>query len=767
MGYLLAVLAALVVAPGLAAGEESSGDGQKEVLYLLSILPYYNPDPSLNPSWNLGQDIQPAMELAKDQINNSTALLQNYSLQLVHVEGGCDRLSLTTEQFTIEAFNSSRSNELMGIIGPGCSVSAIGLGRTINLRPSFNIVMLHGGGSPRLTNRESFPHAVGTLGSTENFALGFLHLLEEAEWQRVALLYDDQRLYYQNTLSKLLEMVPLNMYNNETVRYLSPASDTFIPLTDIRAERLRVIFVLCPLELSRQIVCLSYNLTMIYEDFQWVFMDKVFDDMVEPIEFDYDRVHYNCSREDMTTALQMSILMSYRHTPSPNTTLISNTTFEEYKDHYAMYRDRYNAAAPRVRNSTYTEWANYLYDAVWAWALVLHNISSEDGKIEPCYSDLKQSDRIIEQFYSTSFNGMSGEISFNRSTGFVHRGVKLEQVQGDDTMTIGFVAATVTTFTEQEIVFIRHNFQENLNESIAVGVIITLVFFLLLLSALILQVLMVVYRKRPSIKASSTKLIHISYFGFYIVTAGTLISYLRILLSLESPLDKIRPHFCHLFWAWCLPFGFIAAFGPVGMRTWRVYRIFKHYLNPGPLISDPVLIGGVALLLMPVVVVAVVWSVVDPMTIDRMFKFQRGARAQVKVICTCEHYYVWLGLLLGYMLGVLLVLTTFSLLTRNIPNRSFATTGLRVLMYVETFLFLLGIPLFWLLRLITFNPVVPTSVLTATLALMCTAFIVFIFIPPLLPILSNCRQKMRKLSNISTSSYLQSPISPSSPYFKS
>ena len=62
----------------------------KTKIYLLTLLPYYNPDPSLDPAWNEGDNIQPAMELAKDQINSNPSILENYTLELIHAHSGCD-----------------------------------------------------------------------------------------------------------------------------------------------------------------------------------------------------------------------------------------------------------------------------------------------------------------------------------------------------------------------------------------------------------------------------------------------------------------------------------------------------------------------------------------------------------------------------------------------------------------------------------------------------------------------------------------------------
>ena len=75
---------------------------EKKQIYLLSLLPYYHPDPARNPSWNEGNDIQPALQLAQDQINNSSKLLENYTLQLVYADGGCDISSVVTVSFVQE-----------------------------------------------------------------------------------------------------------------------------------------------------------------------------------------------------------------------------------------------------------------------------------------------------------------------------------------------------------------------------------------------------------------------------------------------------------------------------------------------------------------------------------------------------------------------------------------------------------------------------------------------------------------------------------------
>ena len=93
-----------------------------------------------------------------------------------------------------------------------------------------------------------------------------------------------------------------------------------------------------------------------------------------------------------------------------------------------------------------------------------------------------------------------------------------------------------------------------------------------------------------------------------------------------------------------------------------------------------------------------------------------------------------------YMVSVLLIVSIFSLLTCNIPNKNFTTSALRVLCYIMTVLFLLGFPLFYFFTFTTtFDQVYNYIALFTLLVLMITAYILCEFFPPLLPIFKSYR----------------------------
>ena len=157
----------------------------KKVIYLLSLLPYYNTDPSINPSFDGGQNIQPALELAQDQINNSSTLLENYTLKLVFAQDGCNIASVTSLSYVMEAF--SGRGRFTGIVGPTCSASTIELSSLTN-RTQLNLVTVHDAGSPNLADRTRYTFMLGTLGSADGFAQAMVNLLKMARWKRMAVL---------------------------------------------------------------------------------------------------------------------------------------------------------------------------------------------------------------------------------------------------------------------------------------------------------------------------------------------------------------------------------------------------------------------------------------------------------------------------------------------------------------------------------------------------------------------------------------------------
>ena len=739
---LVAVTTTLVACYCNGTKDVSNCASKKETIRLLTLLPYYDPIPSSNPSWNGGADVQPAVDLAKDQINSNPFILENYTLELIHGEGGCDIVVKTTTSYVEHLFGPGKEY-FTGIVGPGCSSSATSLA-PLTSRPELGVVLVHGGGSPSLGDRSKYKYLLSTLGSTESFVEAFLSLTTKAQWKRISILYDNSRLYYLNTKRLLLERIP----NDVEVKFLSAVSFTFLPLDVIQRELLRVVFIMCPIDLTQRIICLAMHKGMTYKDYQFLIMSHTFNETVQPVTFTYSGTRYHCSDDNLAnTALEMAFLFNYNLEGS---SIVSNITYSDYLRYYEAYRDIYNQQPNLIRNSTYTYWSTYFYDAVWAWALVLDNLTKADNGFEISngyYGNLNHSDMILEQFYKTSFQGASGEVSFNRKTGFISRESIIFQVSSGWSLELGRVRASTFLHEsdEQRITFINDSFPiEAIRENKIVAAFLTSIEAFIFISIVIFHVITIVYHKRPSIKASSPKLLHLSYIGVYIVVLGT---FMWCLFHSAAISLELRNHFCQLLWGWCLPIGFTLSFSPVAMRTWRIYRIFKHYLNPGPLISDPILIGGILLLLLVDVVIAIIWTSIDPFYVEEDQLSIGGGVVKVRFYCNCNYHNYWLGLIFSYKTLTLLSVTIFAILTRRITNRSFATTSLRVFIYLFSAVFTFGFTLYYLIVFLDLDDAMSTFSLITLVVLLQTMtilFIVFIFVPPLFPIFKTHQAKLFK-----------------------
>ena len=729
------LLVSLVLVSCRTACCNKNDTNKKEVVYLLTLLPYYDPDPFLNPLWAEGDNLQPVLDLAKDQINENTSLLENYTLELIHAKGGCHRVARTIGSFIEEAFAPNRE-KIMGTIGPGCSFSTIGLAPLLN-RSELSIVMLHGSSSPTLASRSKYQYLLGTLGSTESFVEGFIFLLNESKWENVSILYDDSRLAYQNTLRLLLKSTK---DRNITANFiLFPASPSYIPLEAIRQTLSRIVFVMCSLELSQQIICLSSSnhMNLTYDTYQWVFMDHHPNELLQPVDFFYDKKM--CTREDMAKALEMTVLSTYSLEPSDGVLLESNITYQDYLRRYEAYVENYNQMSNTLeRNSTVTNWGTYLYDAVWAWALVLDNLTKTEGfRINSgSYGNLSQTKMIVNQFYETKFQGMSGEISFERETGFSKRKANLFQVSKGNITLVATIGIDLIQYNSVEL--IPDSFPNVIvRENHIGGIFLTITVIIQFLIVVLLHTFTLIHAKKPSVKASSPRLLHISYMGIYILAAGTFIWTLNSAAALDV---KIRHIFCQMLWAWFLPLGFTLSFAPVALRTWRIYRIFEHYNSPGPFISDPLLIAGVISLVVVDVVFGVTWTSLKDSRFDSIMeenpdKSLLNNTLRVKIVCTSANYKVWISLVMAYKAAILSCVTIFAILTRKISNNSFTTNILRVLVYLMTILCVLGFSLYFLLFAVSFDPTDEFIVLSVTLNLMITIFIICVFVPPILPIL--------------------------------
>ena len=374
------------------------------------------------------------------------------------------------------------------------------------------------------------------------------------------------------------------------------------------------------------------------------------------------------------------------------------------------------------------------YDALYAWTSVLHRLTMNYPDIEFDYGNMSWVEMIKDQFFKLSFEGVSGKVSFNSSTGFANRPANLHQISNGREITIGTVNSTGITV----LPLFDHISDQISNVAMPHEGVMGFFFavqFVELLVVIMLHVLTFVYRKTKSVKATSPKLIHLAFVGGYIFIATLMLRSITWATTDFGP--NVEAALCQLIWAWGLPLSFNLILGIVTMRTWRLYRIFVHYLNPGKFISDPALTVAVLLLMSIDIVIAILWTTVDPMGFRyREIMVKIGSQYEVRLEPQCFFNLVWLVLVFLFKIALLVALITLTVLTRKIPNATFTTNSIRTFAYSFSTIFVLGFGIYYVLIFIQYPDrnaefITLSSLFNVLLVLIVT----FVIAPPLVPVL--------------------------------
>lgn len=689
-------------------------------LELLTLLPYHHSreDTLYNPSWAAGDDVYPVMQLARDQINAHTTVLQNYTLELIQGTSGCQNWAQTISGF-VQGLYQNESRNVVGIVGPGCSSSTIELAPLSN-RKELRLIMLHGSGTSLLSDRSRYKYQLGTLGSNDNIVSAIKFLLKK--WRKVVVFYDELRDFYSQIADKLV-----NDNNTTEIQTISWPSEMH-PFQVVKKRGFRVVIVLCPLELTRHIMCYSWKNNMIFENYQFVYTghDEVHL-LAEAKTFTEDNMVTSCSKEEMQMALKGNFLVVYSFFTRKDTLSVLNTSVSEYKSAYAMYRNNYNNNTQYIgKKSNYSPWATYLYDSIWTWALVLDNLTKTrldlfEGRH---FNTNEVADIFLEQFYKINFDGISGDISFNRATGFTSRDVDIIQNDGKSSNKVAKVNSTsVMTLSSYIQIESVHYARENVTMSI----LFLIAVFGLLSVTVLLQILTWKYRKDAAIKAATPLLLHMSYFGIYFLLLGLTIYllYSAIPLPIES-----KGCVCSILWIWMFPIGFTLSFGPIAMRTWRLYRIFIHFTNPGPFIDNKVLLLSIFSLLVTDILFAILWTATDPFQYEEKVYISSGS-PHFQVYCTSKLWWFVMTLMSKALLLFFVMVLAF--LTRKIKHSFFITRLLQLLNYFVCITLVLGLSLHFILLDEAFNINWSFAGLCVTIFSFTVIILALTFLPPLFP----------------------------------
>ena len=362
-----------------------------------------------------------------------------------------------------------------------------------------------------------------------------VELMQRNNWYEIVILHDNLQMYvnwmYESFEARLAQEPKYQIVSSLPI---FPFEEV---LRDIEGFEWRIIFLMAGYEEARRIVCFALHQEMVYPKIQWV----IFGMSINELRLSVQAEEYNCSGEEMISALNNSFFIDFsRDFSDSNTTTDPGISFGDFSQ---TYFTKVNGLGPeKLKEIGYLD-AMLYFDAVSIMALALNNsipalrelnLSLEDYG----YGNTEGTKAIAESILDLDFASVSGKIKFDKSTGFVlNRLTNIYQIQGNTSHAIGQYNITQMTvrFNDSIKNVIGSNF---IVVTVYVPIYVIVLHFgimtILLCITVAVHVLSIVYRDFESIKASSPNLNHLAYAGLYLLFVDSIMEAIRSGFSINE-----------------------------------------------------------------------------------------------------------------------------------------------------------------------------------------------------------------------------------------
>ncbi len=632
------VIACLVLSnmPGLFAYNRSQEIEQQ--LYLLVLLPY--PNDNGNPSWSGGPNVIPAMRLAVNDVRSS-GVLYGLNLTLLEKDCGCNYTNRARINFIRSVLYSQK--QIVGLIGPGCSASAVAIA-PLTTQGNISLINIHGAGTPKLGDHSRYKNLFGIYGSSNGIAAAMIAMIEDRGWTNVAVLYDSTRIFQSSTHDAFIEQLTTS---NISVNVTSAAlSHSFYHLEKLREKLIRIVILLAGPMLARNLLCTAFMMNMTYPVIQWIVIERSLTEFKQDVDFDYRGFTYSCSKEIMVSqVLNGSVLITYRLANVNDSTGSSNNSVLSYKE----FSRKYNSEIERInmgngdQTINYSPWGSMYYDAVWAIAFALNKSQHSHADFDMHtygrngYRSKSDTSILRQAMKELDFQGVSGRISFNKLSGYNHRSFNISLVVNSTILLIAHYDDFINHFIRVDLLdetFPEQVHLTNIYATISLG----LISFLILTATVIFHSLSIYYRNDYFVRAASVRLNQTAIVGCYLLLFA---SFIAILVEGIRIIDNVKALLCHTIHFLC-SIGFTLLFGATCARAWRLFRIFNYvWKEPGGCLSDKLLLILVVLATTVDIFLNILWVIIDPFEIRVDQSDFDGFYRIIEKRCHAEHFTVW------------------------------------------------------------------------------------------------------------------------------
>jgi len=453
--------------------------------------------------------------------------------------------------------------------------------------------------------------------------------------------------------------------------------------------------------------------------------------------FSYQGEHYSCDDDEILLATNGSLILHYKlKTLNVSHVTDSGLTYEQFQDLYRQKIESFNQHCAGNNMVAPSFWDASYFDAVWSLVLALNRTVGETGVVlsEYHYGQHATTEAIRNHLLELDFEGVSGRIRFDNETGYVKRAVDVYQIYGGSMELAAYYnAGEIIKVANSN--FINSRLDKRI---IKVPTFVAVLFIFVTLGGVTLTVTThiatITFHRRRSVKASSPKLTQVAYIGCYVIPISTL-SYITVESFHFPPRDHCNVY--HVINS-AVFIGATLVFATMCVKTWRLYRIFVHFQNPGRLISDHVLFIFIMVCLFVEVVLSTVWIVVDPFMPEQKEVFISSDHPPIvyaKLTCTEKHYFVWYGVSITFIGLLMTGALWLAVASRHIPQKDFKTRSIILLVYSQSVLVGLGLPLYFVLSSVQTDIIPEFVVLCIVLNVPLYLCFTFLFFPPIMPLI--------------------------------
>lgn len=710
--------------------------------------------------FNESCEIQLSIHRALSEIE---AMFPGFSLEVASIElpvecGHRSRYEAIAHFSRAALSGGSERPEIAAVIGPSCSNAAAGIADIIQ-RGNLPIVHIHTAILPinRKTDNRGIHHFVptteqascvdggyanddegcsntfGMLGSTEALVEASLSLMQHNNWTSTATVYSGDSNFKRSSVFKqfasAIEKLESSAHSNGNDNLTSLISE-FYPhsLSDIKDTDLRIVFVIANAKATREILCLAYQREMYYPAYQWVLVGTLAEEAKTEVSFTSNGESYTCTSLQMEQSLEKAFVIAHQRI----NVVVSRFQFNETSVRYDSETD--------IQNIT-TSVGSLYYDAFWSLATAVNNSLS-------CFDNTSRHGNasLLPKCIKEDLYSAAGKIQFSRKTGFVQRPVGIDQIQNGDSVQVALYNNTsqngsLLLSNGEELSAIFYTFRKvPLLVSLPLGVVALVTTVVILIVSIASHVLTIVFRKSATVRASSPKLQNVAYTGYYFLFLALMI---YICVKTFAMSDKTYIDLCVLH-NYVIFIGLTLLIGTICAKTWRLHRIFKHYLDPGNYLTDRNLTIFILSLTLVDIFMCTLWTIIDlPMRVEissssDKLKVEEEGLIQVYSVCDSPFYYSWFAILCAYKLVLLIAALYLALKTRKrIPKsqKKFQMTSVISLIYLICFLLVFGIAFFLVAQIVAMDIIFEVVVWSVLFNLVFVSCVAFLFIPPLVPAL--------------------------------